>query len=122
MQTRGCNRLVIEQDDDDVRQHIEKLMDDQNYSANQPYLEQLIHNQNNAEAQAHDGLSNELNSFIGGDEVQHNDELGTLETRKSRGPTLLKDIRKLPHGKTIVVSFNRCNQSVGKEGRKLASF
>ncbi|KAK4359181.1 hypothetical protein RND71_021410 [Anisodus tanguticus] len=44
------------------------------------------------------------------------------EARKVRGPTLLKDIWKLPLGKTVDVIFNSRNQSVGKEGRKLASF
>ncbi|XP_049399805.1 uncharacterized protein LOC125863874 [Solanum stenotomum] len=44
------------------------------------------------------------------------------EARKIRGPTLLKDIWKLPPGKTIDVPFNSLNQSIGKEGRKLASF
>ncbi|XP_060182366.1 uncharacterized protein LOC132612036 [Lycium barbarum] len=48
--------------------------------------------------------------------------LGTSEARKVRGPTLLKDIWKLPVGKTVDVSFNSRNQAVGKEGRKLASF
>ncbi|XP_049399793.1 uncharacterized protein LOC125869753 [Solanum stenotomum] len=49
-------------------------------------------------------------------------ERGNLATRKPRGPTLLKDVWKLPPGKTIDVSFNSRNQSIGKEGRKLASF
>ncbi|XP_049406184.1 uncharacterized protein LOC125869791 [Solanum stenotomum] len=44
------------------------------------------------------------------------------EARKIRGPTLLNDIWKLPPGKTIDVPFNSCNQSIGQEGRKLASF
>jgi len=35
---------------------------------------------------------------------------------------LLKDVWNLPPGKTIVVPFNSRNQSIGKEGRKLASF
>ncbi|KAH0693184.1 hypothetical protein KY285_020281 [Solanum tuberosum] len=45
-----------------------------------------------------------------------------LATRKPRGPTLLKDVWKIPPGKTIDVPFNSHNQSIGKEGRKLASF
>ncbi|MCE3216903.1 hypothetical protein HAX54_009162, partial [Datura stramonium] len=44
------------------------------------------------------------------------------EARKVCGPTLLKDIWNLPSGKTIVVPYNSRNQSIGKEGRKLASF
>ena len=48
--------------------------------------------------------------------------LGNLATRKPRGPTLLKDIWKLPPEKTIDMPFNSRNQSVEKEGRKLASF
>jgi len=48
--------------------------------------------------------------------------LGNLATRKPRGPTLLKDVWKLPPGKTIDVPFNSRNQSIGKEGRKLARF
>ncbi|KAK4734205.1 hypothetical protein R3W88_008466 [Solanum pinnatisectum] len=53
MQTRGRNTLVIEQHD-----------------------EQLVDNQNNSVDQAHDGESNELNSSVGGTEVQPTDELG----------------------------------------------
>nr|XP_033513822.1 uncharacterized protein LOC117278374 [Nicotiana tomentosiformis] len=45
-----------------------------------------------------------------------------LEAKKVRGPTLLKDIWKLPSGKTIDVPFNNRNQAIGKEGRKIASF
>ncbi|KAK6791561.1 hypothetical protein RDI58_010642 [Solanum bulbocastanum] len=45
-----------------------------------------------------------------------------LEARKVRGPTLLKDIWKLPPGKTVDVPFNSRNQAIGKEGRKLSSF
>ncbi|XP_060182232.1 uncharacterized protein LOC132611889 [Lycium barbarum] len=123
MQTRRHNRLEIQQDDDEeVRHYIEQLMDNQNHSATQPYIEQLMDNRNNSEAQSHDGQSNELNSCVGGAEAQHNDELGTSGARKVRGPTLLKDIWKLPVGKTVDVSFNSRNQAVGKEGRKLASF
>jgi len=47
---------------------------------------------------------------------------GPSKTSKVRGPTLLKDVWNLPPGKTIVVPFNSRNQSIGKEGRKLASF
>ncbi|MCE0481467.1 hypothetical protein HAX54_039242, partial [Datura stramonium] len=46
----------------------------------------------------------------------------TSEERKVRGPTLLKDIWKLPLGKTVDVPFNSRNQAIGKDGRKLASF
>ncbi|MCD7459609.1 hypothetical protein HAX54_041438, partial [Datura stramonium] len=46
----------------------------------------------------------------------------TLEERKVCGPTLLKDIWKLPPGKTVVVPFNSRNQSIEKDGHKLASF
>ncbi|KAH0682523.1 hypothetical protein KY285_020031 [Solanum tuberosum] len=48
--------------------------------------------------------------------------LRNLVTRKSRGPTLLKYVWKLPPRKTIDVPFNCRNHSIGKEGRKLASF
>ncbi|XP_060210829.1 uncharacterized protein LOC132637814 [Lycium barbarum] len=44
------------------------------------------------------------------------------EARKVCGRTLLKDIWKLPAGKTVNVQFNSRNQAVGKEGRKIASF
>ncbi|KAH0705893.1 hypothetical protein KY285_010421 [Solanum tuberosum] len=50
------------------------------------------------------------------------DDLGNLEARKVCGPTLLKDIWKLPPGKTVDVPFNSRNQTIGKEGRKLSSF
>jgi len=79
MRTRGRNRLVIEQDDDeDVRPYIEHLMDVQNHSATQPYIEQLMDNQNFSEDQAHDDQSCDLNSSAGGTEVQRSDdELGS---------------------------------------------
>ncbi|KAH0633079.1 hypothetical protein KY284_035865 [Solanum tuberosum] len=48
--------------------------------------------------------------------------LDNLATRKPRGPTLLKDVWKLPPGKLIDVPYNSRNQSIGKEGRKLTSF
>lgn len=48
--------------------------------------------------------------------------IGSLEKRKVRGPTLLKDIQNMPSGKTITVKFNNRNQAIGKEGRKLSSF
>ncbi|OIT08777.1 hypothetical protein A4A49_64736, partial [Nicotiana attenuata] len=48
--------------------------------------------------------------------------LGNSEAKKVRGPTLLKEIWKLPPGKTIDVSFNNRNQAIGKEGRKLGRF
>ncbi|OIT29388.1 hypothetical protein A4A49_58806, partial [Nicotiana attenuata] len=47
---------------------------------------------------------------------------GSSEERKVRGPTIFKDIWKLPPGKTIAVQFNDRNQPIRKEGRKLASF
>nr|XP_033509010.1 uncharacterized protein LOC104085055 isoform X2 [Nicotiana tomentosiformis] len=47
--------------------------------------------------------------------------LDNSEVRKVRGPTLLKDIWKLPPEKKITVQFNNHNQAIGKEGRKLAS-
>ncbi|XP_075108773.1 uncharacterized protein LOC107803178 isoform X4 [Nicotiana tabacum] len=81
MQTRGRNRLVIEQ-----------LMDGQNYFRAQPYIEQLMDDQNYFEAQARDGQSNESNRSAGGNEIQHNEDSGNSEARKVRGPTLLKDI------------------------------
>lgn len=48
--------------------------------------------------------------------------IGSLETRRVRGPTLLKDVWNMPTGETIIVKFNNRNQAIGKEGRKLASF
>nr|XP_016446709.1 PREDICTED: uncharacterized protein LOC107771781 [Nicotiana tabacum]XP_016446711.1 PREDICTED: uncharacterized protein LOC107771781 [Nicotiana tabacum]XP_016446712.1 PREDICTED: uncharacterized protein LOC107771781 [Nicotiana tabacum] len=87
MRTRGCNRLVIEQDDDEyVRPYIEHLMDAQNHSAGQPYIDQLMDNRNNSEDHAHDDQSNELNNSVGGTEVQHNDdESGNQENQQSQG-------------------------------------
>ncbi|MCD7456991.1 hypothetical protein HAX54_033806 [Datura stramonium] len=93
------------------------LMDEDNNDQAQPYIEQLINNQNHSETQDHDGQSNELSSSTGGTE-----ESSISKARKVWGPTLLKDIWKLPPGKTIDVSFNSRNQSIGKEGRKLSSF
>ncbi|XP_009794135.1 uncharacterized protein [Nicotiana sylvestris] len=54
--------------------------------------------------------------------VQQNDESGSSEERKVCGPTILKDIRKLPPGNTIAIQFNNRNQPIRKEGRKLARF
>ncbi|OIT08940.1 hypothetical protein A4A49_59393 [Nicotiana attenuata] len=124
MQTRGRNRLVIEQDyDEDVRPYIEHLMDGQNYSRAQPYIEQLMDSQNYSNAQApRDGQSNELNRSDGGTEIPNDDDSGNSEAKKVCGPTLLNEIWKLPPGKTIDVPFNNRNQAIGKEGRKLASF
>ncbi|OIT01850.1 hypothetical protein A4A49_62279, partial [Nicotiana attenuata] len=48
--------------------------------------------------------------------------LGNLESKKVRGPTLLKDIWKPPSGKIIDVPFDNRNQAIEKKGRKLASF
>ncbi|OIT30206.1 hypothetical protein A4A49_55639, partial [Nicotiana attenuata] len=48
--------------------------------------------------------------------------LGNLEPRKVRGPTLLKDIWKLPPEKVVDVLFNNRNQAIREKGRKLASF
>ncbi|XP_060211995.1 uncharacterized protein LOC132639573 [Lycium barbarum] len=42
--------------------------------------------------------------------------------KKVRGPTLLKEIWKLPPGNTIAVQFNSRNQAIKKDGRKLESF
>ncbi|OIT06343.1 hypothetical protein A4A49_54095 [Nicotiana attenuata] len=79
MRTRGRNRLVIEQDDDeDVRPYIEHLMDGQNHSATQPYIEQLMDNQNSSKDKAHDDQSCDLNSSAGGTEVQQNDDESAL--------------------------------------------
>ncbi|MCD7465164.1 hypothetical protein HAX54_000715 [Datura stramonium] len=47
---------------------------------------------------------------------------GNSRTKKVRGPNLVRDIWKLPLKKIVEVSFNSHNQTVGKEGRKLASF
>ncbi|XP_070022761.1 uncharacterized protein [Nicotiana sylvestris] len=41
--------------------------------------------------------------------------LGNLEPRKVRGPTLLKDIWKLPPGKVVDVPFNNRNQAIGEK-------
>ncbi|KAF3638443.1 hypothetical protein FXO38_21139 [Capsicum annuum] len=119
MQTRGRNRLDIQQQNDkDVRHYIKRLMDEQNIDRAQPYIDQLMNNQNHSETQDHDGKSNELmNSFDGGI-----GESGNLKTKHVCGPTLLKDIWKLPPGKTFDVLFNSRNQSIGKEGQKHASF
>ncbi|MCD7467844.1 hypothetical protein HAX54_005491 [Datura stramonium] len=72
MQTRGRNRLEIQQHhDEDVRHYIEQLMDDQNHSRAQPYIEQFINSQNHSDTQ-----ENEFNISAGGTEVQHNAEYG----------------------------------------------
>ncbi|OIS97128.1 hypothetical protein A4A49_60589, partial [Nicotiana attenuata] len=47
---------------------------------------------------------------------------GNSEPRKVRGPTLLKDVWKLPPGKVVDVPFSNRNQAIGEKGRKLASF
>ncbi|KAG5631849.1 hypothetical protein H5410_003566 [Solanum commersonii] len=47
MQTTDRNRLVIERHDNVVRQYVDQLLDYKDNSSTQPYLEQLIHNQNN---------------------------------------------------------------------------
>ncbi|XP_075075705.1 uncharacterized protein LOC107792513 isoform X2 [Nicotiana tabacum] len=77
--------------------------------------------QNHSQTQSHDNQSTELYSSSS-TEVQENKESGNSKARKVRGPTLLKDIWKLPPGKKIVVQFNTHNQAIGKEGLKLASF
>ncbi|XP_057417491.1 uncharacterized protein LOC130711771 isoform X2 [Lotus japonicus] len=83
-----------------------------------PYILQLIQEENNSQSEAHSAESNELSNS-----ARTNDELNDEpETRKVRGPTLLKDIWNMPEGKTIDVRFNTRNQAIGKEGRKLASF
>ncbi|KAK4348113.1 hypothetical protein RND71_034452 [Anisodus tanguticus] len=69
MRTRGCNRLVIQQqDDEEFRHYIEQMMENPDNSAAQPYIEQLMENRNNSEAQSDDDQSNELNSSVGGTE------------------------------------------------------
>lgn len=80
---------------------------DEDHDEVQSYIEQLMN----------DESSNLAN--IGADQ---NDELGYVEVRKARGPTLLKDIWNMSPGKKIDVQFNSRNQAIGKEGRKLASF
>ncbi|MCD7469076.1 hypothetical protein HAX54_007718 [Datura stramonium] len=105
MQTISGCRFATEQQDDEIVL---------------PYMEQLTDGRNYSQDQTHDGESNELR--ITGTEEQQNDESGTLEERKIRGPTLLKNIWKLPPGKTLVVPFNSRNQAIGKDDRKLASF
>lgn len=74
MRTRGGNRLIIEQHED------EEVW---------PYIQQLLGGQNNSQVQTHDGQSNELNNSTS-TEVQQNDKLGNSEARKVRGPTILK--------------------------------
>ncbi|KAK4348133.1 hypothetical protein RND71_034472 [Anisodus tanguticus] len=106
MRTRGRKRLVIEhREDEGVR----------------PYIEQLMHGQNCSQDQTPNGQSNEVHNSTG-TEVQQNDESVNSDARKVRGPTLLKEIWKMPPGKTVSVQFNSRNQAIGKEGRKLASF
>ncbi|KAL3328105.1 hypothetical protein AABB24_035648 [Solanum stoloniferum] len=92
-------------------------MDERNIDRAQPYIEQLMNIHNHSDTPYHDDQSNELNNTVGA-----TGESGNSEARKIRGPTLLKDIWKLPPGKIIDVPFNSRNQSIGKEGRKLASF
>ncbi|KAH0685449.1 hypothetical protein KY290_016722 [Solanum tuberosum] len=117
MQTRGRNKLDMQlRNDEDLRQYVEKLQDERNIDRAQPYNEQLIGSQHHSETQDHVDHSNELNISVDG-----NGESGNPEARNC-GPTLLKEIWKLPLGKTFDVSFNSRNQPVGKEGRKLASF
>ncbi|KAG5632892.1 hypothetical protein H5410_004609 [Solanum commersonii] len=118
MQTRGRNRLDFQlQNDEGLRQYVEQLMDERNIDQAQPYIEQLINSENHNQTQDHDDQSNELTNSAGG-----TDESGNLEARKVRGPTLLKDIWKLPPGETVDVPFNSRNQAIGKEGRKLSIF
>ncbi|XP_016453063.2 uncharacterized protein LOC107777534 [Nicotiana tabacum] len=90
MRTRGGKRLVIEQHD---------------YESVRPYIEQLMDGQNHSQTQSHDNQSTELYSSSG-TEVQENEESVNSEARKVCGPTLLKDIWKLPPGKKIAVQFN----------------
>ncbi|MCD9639236.1 hypothetical protein HAX54_023639 [Datura stramonium] len=109
-----------------------------------------MYGQNISQNQTHDGESNELRNI--GNERAINDEsdrtnyfvsLKSLKkyiTRHNCGnattldiryagnvfwgieQTLLKDIWKLPLGKTVAVSFNSHNQAIRKDGVKLASF
>ncbi|XP_070046120.1 uncharacterized protein [Nicotiana tomentosiformis] len=95
MQTRGRNRLVVEQDEDeDVKPYIEHLMDGQNYSRAQPYIEQLMDSQNYSDAQARDGQSNELNSSDGGTEIQHDEDSEEVLYPKTWRSVGLKVTRK----------------------------
>ncbi|KAF3681235.1 hypothetical protein FXO37_02982 [Capsicum annuum] len=97
MQTRGQNRLDNkQQNDEDVRHYIERLMDEENSDRAQPYIDQLMNNQNHSKIQDHDGQSYEL---------MNNSDGGTGES-----------------GKSVDVLFNSCNQSIRKEGRNLSSF
>ncbi|MED6130055.1 hypothetical protein PIB30_114328, partial [Stylosanthes scabra] len=84
-----------------------------------PYMEQLLNDEN--WSQTHNNQSDELNiskSF----NSEQDKELGYPEIKRVRGPTLLQDIWNIPLGKTIDVHFNKRNQAIRKEGRKLASF
>ncbi|XP_070008725.1 uncharacterized protein [Nicotiana sylvestris] len=147
MRTRGRNRLVIEQDDDeDVRPYIENLMDGQNHSSTQPYIEQLMDNQNTSEDQARDDQSCNLNSSAGGTEVQQNDDesqpiahhhvlhktpMTVLELQKQRFNHISfwhlmtfesSILGNLELRKVVDVPFNNRNQVIGEKGRKLAIF
>ncbi|MCD7464107.1 hypothetical protein HAX54_052093 [Datura stramonium] len=59
-----------------VRSDVDRIVIDTNEHSQASPNDGEANVENNAEAQEHDGLSNELNSSVGGDEVQHNDELG----------------------------------------------
>ncbi|KAH0708789.1 hypothetical protein KY284_010216 [Solanum tuberosum] len=101
MRNRVGSRLVAEQHhDEEVR----------------PYIQQLMKTQSCYPVQTSED-NNSIDTV-----VELNNEPGPSKTSKVRGPTLLKDVWNLPPGKTIVVPFNSRNQSIGKEGRKLASF
>ncbi|MCD9643651.1 hypothetical protein HAX54_031283 [Datura stramonium] len=103
MRTRAGCRFATEQCDDEIVR---------------PYMEKLMYGRNFSQDQTHDGESNELRTTD--NEEQQNDESGTLEERKVRGPILLKDIWKLPPKKTVDVPFNSRNQAIGKDGCKLS--
>nr|XP_018633378.1 uncharacterized protein LOC108948612 [Nicotiana tomentosiformis] len=106
MRTKGGNKIIVEQHDD---------------TDAQPYIEQLMNGQNFSQVQTHDLQSNELNNST---DTRFNKMMHQVvkRKRKARGPTILKDIWKLPSGKIIVVQLNDRNQPIRKEGRKLASF
>ncbi|KAH0764325.1 hypothetical protein KY285_000196 [Solanum tuberosum] len=102
MRNRVGSRLVAEQHhDEEVR----------------PYIQQLMKTQSCYPVQTSED-NNSIDTVL-----SSSSQFGLLvKTSRVRGPTLLKDVWNLPPGKTIVVPFNSRNQSIGKEGRKLASF
>ncbi|KAL5133681.1 hypothetical protein HKD37_03G006971 [Glycine soja] len=106
-------RFVDEEHHDEVEHCDEEHRDEDVHH----YIQQLINSLNKSQSESHGTESNHLNNS-----ASTNAEQGSLKTRNVRGPTLLRDIWTMPPGKTIDVQFNRRNQAIGKEGRKLASF